>query len=47
MFIKAQDKTGLVWKFGENVGNVWNKGQVTIPKISDYSNFSVIFQGKW
>ena len=46
IYVKSNDKIGLFWSFGENVGNIWNSGQVTIPKISDYKNFTILIEGK-
>ncbi|CAF0741635.1 unnamed protein product, partial [Brachionus calyciflorus] len=46
IYIKVDDKKGLLWRFGENVGNIWNSGQLTISKILDYQNFSIIFEGE-
>lgn len=45
VFIKANNRLGLLWRFGQDVGDIWNSAQVTISKISNYQNFSLIFEG--
>ena len=46
LYLSSENRLGLLWKFGENVGNVWNGAQsVSIPKISNYENFTFIFEG--
>ncbi|RNA14511.1 MAM and LDL-receptor class A domain-containing 2-like, partial [Brachionus plicatilis] len=46
IYLQAGDKKGLLWRFGENVGKIWNKGQLSINKILDYKNFTIIFEGE-
>lgn len=46
IYLKAGDKKGLLWRFGENVGQIWNMGQLSINKILDYKNFTIIFEGE-
>jgi hypothetical protein len=46
LYLKAGDKLGLLWKFSEEGGNIWNGAEsVTIPKYSNYENFTFIFEG--
>jgi hypothetical protein len=40
------NKSSALWRFGDNIGDIWNAGQVTIPQISDYPEFSVVIEGK-
>jgi hypothetical protein len=46
VYLKYENTTSLYWGFGENVGNIWNPAQLSIPKISDLKEFSFIFEGK-
>jgi hypothetical protein len=45
IYAKYDNKSSVLWRFGDNIGDIWNAGQVTIPQISDYPEFSVIFEG--
>ena len=46
VFLQSGDKRGLLWKFSEEGGDAWNGAEsVTIPKISNYDNFTFIFEG--
>jgi hypothetical protein len=45
VYLKAGDRMGLLWRFGVNVGNIWNYGQATIPTLSNFENFTIIFEG--
>jgi len=46
LYLKAGDKLGLLWKFSEEGGDIWNGAEsVTIPKYSNYENFTFIFEG--
>ncbi len=47
LFLKTDDRLGLLWKFSEEGGDIWNGAEsVTIPKYSNYENFTFIFEGK-
>ncbi|CAF0741650.1 unnamed protein product, partial [Brachionus calyciflorus] len=46
VYIQVEEKKGLLWRFGENVGKIWNGAQLSILPISDYKNFSIIFEGE-
>ncbi len=46
LFLKTDDRLGLLWKFSEEGGDIWNGAEsVTIPKYSNYENFTFIFEG--
>ena len=46
LYLKAGDKLGLLWKFSEEAGDIWNGAEsVTIPNYSNYENFTFIFEG--
>ena len=46
LYLKAGDRLGLLWKLSEEGGDVWNGAEsVTIPKYSNYDNFTFIFEG--
>lgn len=45
VYIRTADKLGLIWKFGENVGDVWNGAAISIPRIGSYDNFTFVFEG--
>jgi hypothetical protein len=47
VYIRTADKMGLIWKFGENVGDIWNGAAITIPRISNYDNFTFVFEGDY
>ena len=44
-YVKAGNRRGLIWSFGENLGDIWNEAEVTIKKISDFSNFTIVIEG--
>jgi hypothetical protein len=43
--IKYGNKSSILWRFGDNIGDVWNAAQATVPQISDYPEFSFVFEG--
>lgn len=45
VYVKAGNRRGLAWSFGENVGDIWNEAEVTIKRISDLTNFTIVFEG--
>ena len=46
VYLKTEDKMGLQWKFGENVGDQWNGAEtIYIPYYQNYENFTIIFEG--
>ena len=47
VYVKTENRNGLFWSFGENVGDIWNGAEITIPKISDFANFSIVFEGSF
>ena len=47
IYVKAGNRRGLVWSFGENVGDIWNEVEITIKKISDYENFTIVIEGNF
>ena len=47
IYIKAGNRRGLAWSFGENVGDIWNEAEITIKKISDYKNFTIVIEGNF
>lgn len=46
VYLSMSDRTGLLWRFGLNVGNIWNMAQATITKRFDADNFTIIFESK-
>ena len=46
VFLQADNKTNLYWRFGENVGDIWNAAQFSIPQLSHFKEFSIIFEGE-
>ena len=48
--IRVQSRNGeelQVWRFAENVGNIWNAGQATIRLPNSYDNFKIVLQGNY
>ena len=35
----------LLWKWGENIGNIWNAIEISIPMAYITEDFSLIFEG--
>lgn len=46
VYIKVGDRLGLYWRLGENLFNIWNAAQITIPQIANFKNFSIVFEGE-
>jgi len=32
IYVKAGNRRGLAWSFGENLGDIWNEAEITIKK---------------
>ncbi len=47
VYVKVGNRKGLIWSYGENVGDIWNEAEVTIKKFSDFSNFTIIIEGNF
>lgn len=46
IYVKVQDRLGLFWSYGENIGDIWNGAELTIPKLSDYANFTILIEAE-
>ena len=44
VYTPSRNKTNLVWRFGENGGDIWNAAQVSLPIYS--GDFSLVFEGE-
>ena len=38
--------TNLLWRYGEDIGNIWNYGQATVPYVPGYSTFQLVIEGE-
>lgn len=45
VYLNMDDRSGLLWRFSRNIGNVWNFAQATITRRFDANNFSITFEG--
>lgn len=46
VYLMVEGKLGLYWRMGENLGDIWNYGQFSIPQLANTKNFSVVFEGE-
>ena len=47
VYVLAGNSKTLLWKFAENVGDIWNAAQATIQIPNYYSNFTIAFEGDY
>lgn len=46
VYLKMNNVVGLVWRFGgDDVGNTWNKAQLTITQKFITDDFTIIIEG--
>jgi hypothetical protein len=45
VFLVGEKRNGLIWSYSENIGDIWNKAQVTIDKLSPFEKFRFVFEG--
>jgi hypothetical protein len=45
VFLIGEKRNGLIWSYSENIGDIWNKAQVTIDKLSPFEKFRFVFEG--
>lgn len=44
IYVRMDDRTGTLWRFGSNIGNTWNLGQANIARRSNANNFTIVFE---
>ena len=47
VYVLAGNSKTLLWKFAENVGDIWNAAQATIQIPNYYDNFTIAFEGNY
>lgn len=45
VYLSMGDRTGVLWRYGQNIGDVWNYAQATITRRFNAENFTLIFEG--
>ena len=46
IYLKSGNTQRLIWQYSQNIGNVWNAAQATIPNQINYDNFTFVIEGK-
>ena len=44
VYLRAKNRTSLLWQWAENAGDVWNGAQVTVPVVD--AKFELVFEDK-
>ena len=43
--IESDNEKTTMWRFAENVGNIWNAAQISIQIPDSYKDFRIVFEG--
>ena len=44
VYLRVEDRTKILWRYGSNVGDIWNMARVTIPHFETYTEFTLVFE---
>ncbi len=45
VYLYLPNTESLLWKWGENIGDIWNAVEINVPMTGISQNYSIIFEG--